>query len=108
MKAVQLKLALRFVFIVECADARKSMHNLERDRYGWFKLRLTVYRGPLVVGKRIKRALKTKDPVEARRIRDAVIRDLTNQDKISQRVISQINLLKKGATRKAGSKKKKR
>lgn len=57
---------------VKCGEG--DMHNLYQRSDGTFVIRLSIDRGPKLVAKRKKVMTNTKDPEEAKRLRDHTIK----------------------------------
>jgi len=72
---VQLLLPLRFYRRIQCAAASVSDpdHHLRRKTNGYYQLRVTIDRGPKVVGERMNFGLGTRTAEEARYRRDMIL-----------------------------------
>lgn len=70
--AVQLELPLRFYRRIQCSAAKLSDpdHHLRRKPNGYYQLRVTIDRGPKLVGKRETFGLGTRNVRTARQRRD--------------------------------------
>jgi hypothetical protein len=70
--AVQLLLPLRFYRRIQCSAAQLTDpdHHLRRKENGYVQLRVTIDRGPRLVGKRVTFGLGTKNVRIARQRRD--------------------------------------
>ncbi|QJE95979.1 hypothetical protein [Luteolibacter luteus] len=82
--AVQLELPLRFYRRIQCAAAQLSDpdHHLRRKKNGYYQLRVTIDRGPKLVGERVVFGLDTKVPEEARSRRDFALKVLRKAGKV--------------------------
>lgn len=90
---IQLEFPLIIFDLVECSDAG-SMHHLRRTgRDRNYSLRVVIYRGPKLVGKRYIRSLHTKDPSLAMRRRDAVLLKLQERGLLSDETIARMGPL---------------
>ena len=71
----QPELPLRFLTTLECAAARLGDpdHHLRKKPSGYWQLRVTIDRGPKLVGQRVILGLGTHDAEEARKRRDVVL-----------------------------------
>jgi hypothetical protein len=76
--AVQLLLPLRFYRRIQCSAAQLTDpdHHLRRKENGYFQLRVTIDRGPKLVGQRVTFGLGTNNPDLARDRRDFALRVL--------------------------------
>ena len=75
---VQLELPLRFFRRIQCSAAQVDDpdHHLRRKPSGLYQLRITIGRGPKLVGQRKVFGLDTRDTEEARKRRDVILKVL--------------------------------
>lgn len=75
MHVIQLELPLRFYRRIQCSAAKLSDpdHHLRRKENGYYQLRVTIDRGPKLVGERCTFGLRTKNATAARIRRDLIL-----------------------------------
>jgi hypothetical protein len=66
---------MRKLYLIEASAAKENdpNHHLSTNEFGWWRMRVTVDRGPKYTGERVMICLGTNSETEARIRRDLVI-----------------------------------